>query len=249
VTAQAWLLALTVFGACAVEMVEALTLIVAASSRSRRSAIEGALAAVAILAVAVAALGVSLVHYVPLDALRVVVGALLLTMGLPWLRKAWLRASGHLPLHDEDAIYARTVDQLATGASPASPRRDTAGFLVAFKGVLLEGSEVVVIVFSLGATQHRVLLASAAAGAAAVLVFSVGAVVARQLSSVPENSIKLAVGVALTSFGVFWIGEGAKVHWPGGDLFLLVLLGAFSAVSAAAIAWLRAPGDPEVAPT
>jgi Ca2+/H+ antiporter, TMEM165/GDT1 family len=236
-TTQSWLLALAVFGACAVEMVEALTLVVASgTSRGWRSAIEGAVAAVAVLAVAVGVLGVSILHYVPLSALRVIVGALLLTLGLPWLRKAWLRASGHLPLHDEDAIYARTVAGLSGGTAS---RRDAAGFLVAFKGVLLEGSEVVVIVFSLGATQHRLLLASLSAGVALLLVGIVGALVARQLSTVPENSIKLVVGVLLTSFGVFWIGEGAKVHWPGGELFLLVLLGVFVALSAAVIAWLR----------
>jgi Ca2+/H+ antiporter, TMEM165/GDT1 family len=239
VTTQSWLLALTVFGACAVEMVEALTLVVASgTSRGWRSAIEGALAAVGVLVVAVAALGVSVLHYVPLDALRVIVGALLLTLGLPWLRKAWLRASGHLALHDEDAIYAATVARLSADGTAVS-RRDAAGFLVAFKGVLLEGTEVVIIVFSLGATQHRLLLASLAALADLLIVVVVGALVARQLSTVPENSIKLVVGVLLTSFGVFWIGEGARVHWPGGELFLLVLLGVFVAISAAAISWLR----------
>jgi Ca2+/H+ antiporter, TMEM165/GDT1 family len=236
-TTQSWLLALTVFGACAVEMVEALTLVVASgTSRGWRSAIEGALAAVAVLVVVVGALGVSVLHYVPLSALRVIVGTLLLTLGLPWLRKAWLRASGHLPLHDEDAIYARTVAGLA---GVTASRRDAAGFLVAFKGVLLEGSEVVIIVFSLGATQHRLLLASLSAGVALLLVTVVGALVARQLSSVPENSIKLVVGVLLTSFGVFWVGEGARVHWPGGELFLLVLVGVFVALSVAVIAWLK----------
>jgi Ca2+/H+ antiporter, TMEM165/GDT1 family len=237
-TTQSWLLALTVFGACTVEMVEALTLVVASgTSRGWRSAIEGTLAALGVLAVAVAVLGASVLRYVPLDALRVIVGALLLTIGMPWLRKAWLRASGHLPLHDEDAIYAAMVARLGGGATS---RRDAAGFLVAFKGVLLEGSEVVVIVLSLGATQHRLALASAAAGVALVLVTVVGALVARQLSNVPENSIKLVVGVLLTSFGVFWVGEGAKVRWPGGEWFLLALLGGFVALSVAAIAWLRA---------
>jgi uncharacterized membrane protein len=236
---QTWLIALTVFGACAVEMVEALTLVLAAgTTRGWRSAIEGTLAALAILAVVVGAVGVPLVHYVPLQALRAVVGALLLTLGLPWLRKAWLRASGHVALHDEDAIYERTVASLADPSS-AGPRRDAAGFLVAFKGVLLEGSEVVVIVLSLGASQHRLGLAAAAAAAAFVVVGGVGIAVARQLSSVPENAIKLVVGVMLSSFGVFWVGEGAKVHWPGGELFLLALIGIFAVLSVVAIRWLR----------
>jgi uncharacterized membrane protein len=239
VTTQAWLTALTVFGACAVEMVEALTLVLAAgTTRGWRSAVEGTLAALGILALVVGAVGVPLVHYVPLPTLRVVVGALLLTLGLPWLRKAWLRASGYVALHDEDAIYARTVASLED-PNAAAPRRDAAGFLVAFKGVLLEGSEVVVIVLSLGASQHRLGLAAAAAGAAFVVVAGVGIAVARQLSSVPENAIKLVVGVMLSSFGVFWVGEGAKVRWPGGELFLLVLVGLFSALSVVAIRWLR----------
>lgn len=242
-TTQAWLTALTVFGACTVEMVEALTLVLAAgTTRGWRSAIEGTLAALALLAVVVGAVGVPLVHYVPLQALRVVVGALLLTLGLPWLRKSWLRASGHVALHDEDAIYARTVASLADPEG-ARPRRDAAGFLVAFKGVLLEGSEVVVIVLSLGASQHRLGLASAAAAAAFLLVAGVGIALARQLSSVPENAIKLVVGVMLSSFGVFWVGEGAKVRWPGGELFLLVLVGIFSGLSVLAIRWLRRGAD------
>lgn len=236
-TTQAWLLAATVFGACAVEMVEALTIVLAVgTARGWRSALEGTAVAVGILVVLVVAVGVPLVHYVPLRALRVVVGTLLLSMGLPWLRKAWLRASGHVPLHDEDAIYAATVAELAGGPRR---RRDTAGFLVAMKGVLLEGSEVVVIVLSLGSSQHHLLVASGAALAALVLVAGVGAVVARQLSAVPENAIKFTVGIALSSFGVFWVGEGAGVAWPAGDLFLLVLFGIFGACSLAAVPLLR----------
>jgi uncharacterized membrane protein len=114
--------------------------------------------------------------------------------------------------------------------------------------VLLEGSEVVVIVLSLGASQHRLGLAAAAAGAAFVVVAGVGIAVARQLSSVPENAIKLVVGVMLSSFGVFWVGEGAKVRWPGGELFLLVLIAIFAALSVVAIRWLRrAPRAVELA--
>ncbi len=239
-TTQVWLLALTVFGASAVEMVEALTIVVAVgTARGWRSALEGTAVGLGILVVLVAAVGVPLVHYVPLRALRVVVGALLLTMGLPWLRKAWLRASGNLAMHDEDAIYAATVAELR--ADGGRPRRDTAGFVVAMKGVLLEGSEVVVIAISLGASQHHLLVASGAALSAVVLVGIVGAIVARQLSSVPENAIKLTVGIALSSFGVFWVGEGAGIVWPGSDLFLLVLFGVFGLASAIAIRLLRAP--------
>ena len=238
-TSADWVLVLAVFGACAVEMVEALTIVLAAgTSRDWRSALEGAGVAVAILGLLVVTVGVPLVRYVPIDALRVVVGALLCSLGLSWLRKAWLRASGHKALHDEDAIFAETVAELAT-EGPVRRHRDAIGFAVAFKGVFLEGTEVVLIVISLGASQGRLGLAAAAAAAAVVVVVVAGAVVARQLSSVPENTIKLAVGVMLSSFGVFWIGEGAGVRWPGSDAFLIALVAVFSALSAAAIPWLR----------
>jgi uncharacterized membrane protein len=170
--------------------------------------------------------------------LRVVVGALLLVLGLGWLRKAILRASGHKDKHDEDAIYAETVAELSS-ADPSRSKRDGLAFAVAFKGVFLEGTEVVLIVVSLGATQHRLGLAALGAGAAALLVCGVGIFVARQLSEVPENTIKAVVGVMLTSFGLFWVGEGAGVRWPGDDLAIPVLIGFFALVMLGAAAALR----------
>lgn len=235
-------LILAVFGASTVEMVEALTIVAAAgTTRGWRSALEGAAAAVAVLAIIVLVVGVPLIHYVPIDALRVVVGALLLVLGLSWLRKSILRASGHKALHDEDAIFAATSAELAAGPAgiAMARRRDGVGFAVAFKGVFLEGMEVVLIVVSLGASQHRLGLAAASAGAAAVVVGIVGALVVRQLSTVPENTIKGAVGIMLTSFGLFWVGEGAGVHWPGSDLAIVVLIGLFFLVTIGSIAWLR----------
>jgi len=153
-----------------------------------------------------------------------------------------LRASGHKALHDEDAIYAKTVAGLSDGPEAPSERgaagswrhgrRDATGFTVAFKGVFLEGMEVVLIVITLGASSGHLALAAAAAAAAAVVVCAVGYLVARQLSEVPENAMKLAVGVMLTSFGVFWVGEGSGLHWPGSDLMILVLVGVFAATAA-----------------
>lgn len=242
-TSSTVVLLLAVFGASTVEMVEALTLVVAAgATRGWRSALEGAGAAIVVLGVLVGAVGVPLVRYVPIDALRVTVGALLLVLGLSWLRKAILRASGHKARHDEDAIYAETTAGLRRedGAAEARGRRDGVAFLVAFKGVFLEGVEVVLIVVSLGASQHRLGLAAGAAGAAAVLVAGAGALMARQMSGVPENTIKTVVGIMLTSFGLFWVGEGAGVHWPGGDLAIPALVGIFAAVTLATTAWLRA---------
>jgi len=248
------LLALAVFGACAVEAVEALTIVLAAGTRSWRSALEGAGVAVIVLAVIVGAVGVPLIRLVPIDALRVVIGALLLVVGLQWLRKAILRASGLKALHDEDAIYAETVRELGHQGPGQDPgpgggggsqvhrlgARDPLAFTVAFKGVLLEGLEVVLVVISLGASAHELPLASLSAAAAVVVVAAVGAVVARQLSNVPENSIKIVVGVMLTSFGTFWIGEGSGIDWPGSDLWILALVGAAALCAAVTIRVLRA---------
>jgi uncharacterized membrane protein len=237
-TTSTLILILAVFGASSVEMVEALTIVVAAGvSRGWRSALEGAATAVVVLALLVGFIGVPLIHYVPIDTLRVVVGALLLVLGLAWLRKAILRASGHKAPHDEDRIYAETVAEL--GGDGGGKTRDGVGFAVAFKGVFLEGTEVVLIVVSLGASQGRLGLAALSAGTAAVVVAGVGVLVARQLSEVPENTIKTVVGVMLTSFGVFWVGEGAGVRWPGSDLAILGLVGFFVLVTLAATAWMR----------
>jgi uncharacterized membrane protein len=243
-TSSTLVLVLAVFAASLVEMVEALTIVVAAGvSRGWRSALEGAAVAALVLGVLVLAVGVPLIRYIPIDALRVVVGALLLVLGLSWLRKAILRSSGHKALHDEDEIFAQTVAELdvdeTDDVTAPSSQRDSVGFVVAFKGVFLEGTEVVLIVVSLGAAQHRLGLAALAAGAAVVLVAVVGLIVARQLSEVPENTIKTAVGVMLSSFGVFWVGEGAGVHWPGDDLAIPVLVGFFVLVYLGCTALLR----------
>lgn len=236
---SAVILVLAVFAASSVEAVEALTIVVASgSTRGWRSAFEGATAALVLLAVVVAAVGVPLAHYVPINVLRVVIGGLLLVLGLGWLRKAILRASGHKALHDEDKIFADTVAELGADAVP-NKGRDPVGFAVAFKGVLLEGTEVVLIVLSLGTSSHRLGLAAAAAAAAAIVVTLVGIAVARQLREVPENSMKLAVGVMLTSFGTFWVGEGTGIHWPGSDLAILALIAIFVVVTFGSIRYMR----------
>jgi len=239
VTTSSVVLVLAVFGASAVEAVEALTIVIAAgSTRGWRSALEGSAVAVVLLSVIVGVVGLPLIHLVPIDVLRVVIGALLLVLGLGWLRKAILRSSGHKAMHDEDAIFAETVTQLSADA--LSPhRRDGIAFTIAFKGVFLEGMEVVLIVLSLGSSAHRLGLAAVAAGAAVLVVTAIGVVVARQLSEVPENAMKMAVGIMLSSFGVFWVGEGAGVGWPGSDLAILVLIVLFGATAALAIAIMR----------
>lgn len=243
-------LVLAVFGACAVEMVEALTIVIAVgTTRGWRVALQGAGAAVGVLVFLVAVGGVPLVRYAPIDALRVAVGALLLLLGLSWLRKAVLRAAGVIPEHDEDAAYAATVTALSGPAHHDGRRADTEGFGVAFKGVFLEGIEVVLIVISLGVSQHQLGAAAASAGGAALVVAVAGVLVARQLSGVPENFMKLVVGVMLTSFGTFWIGEGAGAHWPGSDAALPVLIAGLATVTAVLVAWVRHSSPPTALPS
>lgn len=211
-----------VFLACAVEMVEALTIVVAVGhTRGWRWALKGVVVALVALGALVGVFGPALIH-VPLSWLRLIVGGVLLIFGLQWLRKAVLRASGLKAKHDEDAIYAEMVAELQ--AAPQTTSRDQIAFMMAFKGVFLEGLEVVVTVLTLGTSAHRLGLASAVAGGTVVLVAIVGAVVAKQLSSVPENAMKTTVGVMLISYGTFWAGEGLGIHWPGSDGFLALLV-------------------------
>jgi Ca2+/H+ antiporter, TMEM165/GDT1 family len=226
-----------VFLASAVEMVEALTIVVAVGhTEGWRSALKGSLVAVLTLAALVAAVGPALVHF-PIDVLRVVVGGVLLVFGLQWLRKAILRASGLKAKHDEDAIYQSTVETFNTNAPITQRQREA--FVLAFKGVFLEGLEVVIIVLTLGASAHRLGLAAISASAALVLVGIVGFVVARQLSKVPENAMKMTVGVLLVSYGTFFSGEGLKVRWPGGDTTLLLFVALYALMTWTYVLWLR----------
>jgi uncharacterized membrane protein len=216
-------LVVSVFLACAVEGVEALTIVLAVgTTRSWRSALSGALIAVVALCAATAILGPRLTS-LPIDTLRLVVGGLLLVFGLQWLRKAVLRAAGLVAMHDEDEIF-REQAAAARAAGAPGDGIDPYSFVIAFKGVLLEGLEVVFIALTFGANQHRVGLAAVAAGAAVLLVAGVGFAVHSPLARVPENAMKLSVGVMLTSFGIFWGAEGAGAEWPGGDAALLLLV-------------------------
>jgi uncharacterized membrane protein len=231
-------LAVSVFLACAVEAVEALTVVLAVGvTRSWSSALTGAGAAVVALAATVAALGPAITS-LPINALRLVVGGLLLAFGLQWLRKAVLRAAGLKALHDElKAFEEERAAALAAGGRLAG--FDGYSFTIAFKGVLLEGLEVVFIALTFGANQHRVGLAAVAAGVAVALVALTGVAVRKPLARVPENTMKFSVGVMLTSFGTFWGAEGAGASWPGGDAALLVIVPCVVAVGLAMVGWLR----------
>src|SRR2546430_6774878 len=227
------------FLASAVEMVEALTIVLASGlARGWRSSLAGLGAATVALAVIVGALGPALT-LVPLSALRLVVGALLLAFGLQWLRKAILRASGYKPLHDEDAIFARELAEARAAGVQHRAGVDWYGFTLAFKGVLLEGLEVAFIVITFGSAQGSISLAALGAGVALLVVPSVGVLVRAPLARVPENTMKFAVGVMLTTFGIFWATEGAGADWPGDDASLPVVLVFVCALSFAAVATLR----------
>jgi uncharacterized membrane protein len=227
------------FLASAVEAVEALTIVLAVGVvRGWRSTLLGVGAAALVLGAIVAVLGPAL-QLIPIGTLRLVVGALLLAFGLLWLRKAVLRAAGYRPQRDEAAAFKR--ERAEAGAAPAVARNrvDWYAFTVSFKGVLLEGLEVAFIVVSFGSTQGRLGLAAGAAAAAVVVVVAVGFFVRGPLERVPENSLKYVVGLLLTSFGVFWGGEGAGVDWPGSDLAILGILAFLSLVSYALTCELR----------
>lgn len=231
---------IAIFVACAVEAVEATTIVLAAgTARDWRSATYGMATAIAVLAVVVGALA-PVLSLIPLDPLRLVVGSLLLVFGLQWLRKAVLRASGLKALHDEDKIFrtkleaARRAGTIRRGGVP-----DWYGFTLSFNGVFLEGLEVVFIALTFGTNQHNMPLAVIAAIAAIVVVAGAGFMVRGPLARVPENTLKFVVGIMLTGFGTFWAAEGAGVNWPGADAALLVLLPAFLLLALTAVAVLR----------
>jgi len=221
------LLFITVALATAVEATEALTIILASGiTRGWRSTFEGALLALACLIVIVAAVGTALINYVPLFALRTIVGTLLLIFGLQWLTKAILRQTGFKAEHNERDIYEKQVSALSKGKGIRG-ERDSVAFALSFKGVFLEGMEVVMIVISFGlgnGSYSQLSTASLAAGITCVVMAGVGALAAKPLARVPENYMKLGVGNLLTVFGLFWMGEGVGVQWPMGDLFILAIL-------------------------
>ena len=229
-----------VFLACLVEAVEATTIVLAAgSTRHWRSALIGVLAGLGVLVAAVAIAGPA-ISLLPIGILRLVVGGLLLVFGLQWIRKAVLRASGYKALHDEDLIYQKQVAAAQRATSTARGGvKDWYAFTLSFKGVVLEGLEVVFIVLTFGTNQRNLPLATIAAAVAVVLVVILGVIVRGPLSRVPENTLKFIVGVMLTGFGVFWGAEGAGAVWPGADLALLLIVPAIAVVSLAIAGGMR----------
>jgi Ca2+/H+ antiporter, TMEM165/GDT1 family len=241
-----WGLLAASFVACFVEMVEATTIVMAMGfTRGWRSTLLGAGAALCVLALVTSVAGVTLGRWFPQAALQLVIGGLLLTFGLQWLRKAILRSSGRKAIHDEDAIYRAEVE--AAQAAGRRGRLDTFSFMVSFKGVFLEGVEVVFIVITFGLNAHDVPAAAVGAAAAVVVVLALALAVRRPLSMIDENLLKYVVGLLLASFGTYWAIEGVGVFrqgresvvWPGQDLAIVGLLVGWFLLSRAFIAVLR----------
>jgi uncharacterized membrane protein len=228
---------LTSFLASFVEIVEAFTIVLAVGlTNTWRSAFAGTALALIVLALMVVVLG-PLLQLIPLTILQFIVGVLLGLFGMRWLRKAILRASGHIPLHDEEKAFREETEVLSNQRGLG--RADYLAMIAAFKAVLLEGVEVVFIVIAVGSTHGLTVYASLGALIACIIVIGAGLLVHRPLARVPENSLKLVVGLMLTSFSIFWTGEGLGVSWPGEDFAIVVFFVILSAFSAVAINLLK----------
>jgi|SRR5438105_4937253 len=243
--AVSWSVAAPVIGAAftasLVEVVEAFTIVLAVVTiRGWRPAVSGTIAALALLALLILALG-PLLERVPLHLLQWIIGVLLLLFGMGWLRKAILRSAGVIPLHDENVAFATETSHLAEVAKRREASLNWIAGMAAFKGVLLEGLEVIFIVIALGAGRGLLGAASIGAFAACAAILAIGAFVHRPLSQVPENILKFGVGVMLSAFGVFWTGEGLGIDWPGQDLILFLFAAMFLATGAGMALLLRRP--------
>jgi uncharacterized membrane protein len=239
-TASNALIVLAAFLASAVEAVEALTIVLAVGlTNGWRTALLGVAAALLALAALVIVLGPALTQIIPIEGLQVLIGVLLLIFGLQWLRKAILRGAGRKAMHDEAAIFAREIAGLKRGPG-VGPDVDWTGFVVAFKGVFLEGLEVVFIVLVFAANRDGALALSALGAVLAVVIVAiVGAVVHRPLTRVPENAIKFGVGVMLVAFGTFWGGEGIGVEWTLRDWTIPILVALYAGVAFGFMTYLK----------
>jgi Ca2+/H+ antiporter, TMEM165/GDT1 family len=246
-----WSLGIATFAAALVEMVEALTIVLAMGmTRSWRSTLWGVAAALVALAGFTAVAGYALASWLPEAALQLVIGGLLLVFGLQWLRKAILRSSGRKSMHDEAAIFAEQEAEARSASSDVRLGLDWFSFVVSFKGVFLEGVEVVFIVITFGLNADNVPVAVVGAVAAVVVVLVLAVVIRTPLTKVPENTLKYGVGLLLATFGTFWSIEGLGIFsdsgdslsWAGHDLVILVLLVGWLALTRVLIAALRVPG-------
>jgi len=221
-----------------VEAIEAMTIVLAVGvARGWRSALLGSAGGLVTLAAIVALFGPAIAA-IPIRYLQIVIGTALLLFGIRWLRKAILRSAGVVAHHDEAAIYEKETSALGS-SDGAAMRWDAIGLLTAYKAVVLEGIEVVVIVLGIGAAANMLLPASVGALAACALVVVAGALLHRPLARVPENTLKYAVGIMLTAFGWFWFGEGVGIEWPYADAAIPGLMGVLYVTSALVVVFIR----------
>src|ERR1700730_7066173 len=243
--ANLWAIASAAFLASAVEFVEAFTIVlVVGVTINWRSSLVGALAAVATLALIVGTLGVAIVQWVPIDALRLFVGVILVLFGLKWMKKAILRYSGLKAIHDEEAIFEEKMAEIRARGETVAPRIHPFGVALSYKAVLLEGLEVAFIVITFGssiktATGNGIGSAAIGAAIAGILVITAGVLVKAPLTKVPENTLKFVVGVMLTSFGTFWAAEGFNYNWPLADAFIPIIAAIFLLASYLLITFLK----------
>jgi uncharacterized membrane protein len=236
-TAQLLAVAQPAFVASLVEFVETLTIVLAVgASRGWRSALAGTAAGVVVLVLLIAAFGPALGN-APLQAIRIVLGALLCIFGLRWLRKASLRYAGAIPMSDETLRFAHATAQLSDHARPAPI--DGTGVVTALDGVVVEGLEVVFIVVAVGATSNSLGLAALGAAVAGLIVVALAIVLREPLARVPANTLKFAVGLTLASIGTLWLGEGLGIPWPSDDVCLFGIGAAYFAASAVGIGMRR----------
>lgn len=219
------LVLVTTFLASAVEAIEMVAIVLGVgATHNWRSTFAGVGAAFGVLAIVVAALGAAL-SAIPIGALRLVVGAFLLVFGLQWFAKGVRRVA---------ARGLAGMRMNGDGEPGASDRGafDWTAFVLAFKGVLLEGIEVAFIVVSFGTNANHLGVAVAGGAAALVVVGGIGAALRRLVTRIPRSLLQLLVGILLTTFGSFWALEGLGVAWPGGDGALLGLLAFYVAAAA-----------------
>ena len=230
---------LAAFLASLVEFVEALTIGLAVGTvRGWRFALTGVAGGAVLLAVMILVFG-PLLGRMPIGLLRLAIGMLLLLFGMRWLRKAILRAAGVVRRHDERAAFESETAALQASGANIKGRLDPLAVATAFKAVLLEGVEVVFIVIAVGAAGNMLIPASAGAALAGLLVIGLGIMLKKPLARIPENTLKFAVGILISAFGIFWVGEGLGLAWPGADLAILLLVLVLLVVSLFAVSLAR----------